>query len=562
MHGTFTARRQARQHQSQHGRIEAEGLEFSPCHVVLADEVLAYVISANVHRHHLNCDDKRNLIAKLIKANLEKSDRQIAKLASASPTMVGTKRVEMQTMGDVFKLDTSTDTRGRKQPRKRARKSGRPPQVPIHDTKSAAYTRGNIDPQHPDNPSHPQEGDIRRAGRWPQHSSLLAPHASRERLMTARLRLPNLRESQQFALECNGLRFTATVSRFADGGIAEIFLQNHKSGSQSDANARDAAIAGLGDVAGAALLAVPPKVGVCWDRRQEQSFAGRGARTRRTGASGATRRDSMQDAFDDMIDEIDGKTDNTTTAKPDDAGGSTVRTAVTATTALRPSVGHELVNPFARYGAIEGSSSFFNGDFLKLDQKLGFVRGQDKTPADTAQGWVANMAQASHGFIRYARSGDDRVEHDVALIAEQPVPPLCKACGRTVREHDEAPKRCDWRPVVYLPLRPLSDPSDVVCFSGSGKGARVAVADLCKIFGRPGADRKGRDLVVLLQDRSFPNTEGGTTVWPVFKPIGAEFFVPDTPAPEVRPVAVSITPTAKALPNDNDLSDIDDEIPF
>ena len=69
---------------------------------------------------------------------------------------------------------------------------------------------------------------------------------------------------------------------------------------------------------------------------------------------------------------------------------------------------------------------------------------------------------------------------------------------------------------------------------------------------------------MLLQDRSFPNTEGGTTVWPVFKPIGAEFFVPDTPAPEVRPVAVSITPTAKALPKGrrNDLSDMDDEIPF
>jgi hypothetical protein len=61
--------------------------------------------------------------------------------------------------------------------------------------------------------------------------------------MTARLRPPNRRESQQFALECNGLRFTATVSRFADGGFAEIFLQNDKPGSQSDANARDAAIA-------------------------------------------------------------------------------------------------------------------------------------------------------------------------------------------------------------------------------------------------------------------------------------------------------------------------------
>jgi ribonucleoside-diphosphate reductase alpha chain len=34
-----------------------------------------------------------------------------------------------------------------------------------------------------------------------------------------------------------------TVSRFIDGRIGEIFLQNHKPGSQSDSNARDAAVA-------------------------------------------------------------------------------------------------------------------------------------------------------------------------------------------------------------------------------------------------------------------------------------------------------------------------------
>jgi hypothetical protein len=38
------------------------------------------------------------------------------------------------------------------------------------------------------------------------------------------------------------LRFTASVGRFADGRIGELFLTNHKSGNQSDTNARDAAI--------------------------------------------------------------------------------------------------------------------------------------------------------------------------------------------------------------------------------------------------------------------------------------------------------------------------------
>jgi hypothetical protein len=61
--------------------------------------------------------------------------------------------------------------------------------------------------------------------------------------MTARRPLPNRRLAETFELELNGLRFTATISRFVDGRLAEIFLQNHKPGSQSDANARDSAVA-------------------------------------------------------------------------------------------------------------------------------------------------------------------------------------------------------------------------------------------------------------------------------------------------------------------------------
>jgi hypothetical protein len=55
--------------------------------------------------------------------------------------------------------------------------------------------------------------------------------------MTDRLRLPNRRASESFDLRCGGLRYVATVSRFPDGGLAEIFLTNGKAGSQADANA-------------------------------------------------------------------------------------------------------------------------------------------------------------------------------------------------------------------------------------------------------------------------------------------------------------------------------------
>ena len=80
----------------------------------------AYVISANIHRRHLSAEQRRDLIAKLIKATPEKSDRQIAATVRASPTTVGTVRAEMESKGDVSTLDTRTDSRGRQQSAHRA----------------------------------------------------------------------------------------------------------------------------------------------------------------------------------------------------------------------------------------------------------------------------------------------------------------------------------------------------------------------------------------------------------------------------------------------------------
>ena len=61
--------------------------------------------------------------------------------------------------------------------------------------------------------------------------------------MTSRERLPNRRWSETFTLEHYGLHYVASFSRFDDGRVAEVFLQDHKPGSQSDSNARDAAVA-------------------------------------------------------------------------------------------------------------------------------------------------------------------------------------------------------------------------------------------------------------------------------------------------------------------------------
>jgi ribonucleoside-diphosphate reductase alpha chain len=58
-----------------------------------------------------------------------------------------------------------------------------------------------------------------------------------------REQLPHRRASISLRFDVNGLNYTATYSKFADGRIAEIFLASHKSGSQADANCRDAAVA-------------------------------------------------------------------------------------------------------------------------------------------------------------------------------------------------------------------------------------------------------------------------------------------------------------------------------
>jgi hypothetical protein len=86
------------------------------------NDPIAFVIGDNIHRRHLTAEQKRDLIAKLIKAQPKKSNRQIAKMAGRSHPHVAKVRKKLEQAGDVETVTTSIDTMGREQPAARAKK--------------------------------------------------------------------------------------------------------------------------------------------------------------------------------------------------------------------------------------------------------------------------------------------------------------------------------------------------------------------------------------------------------------------------------------------------------
>jgi hypothetical protein len=79
----------------------------------------AFIISKNIHRRHLSGEDKRDLIAKLLKEKPETPNRQIAKQIKADHKTVGSIRSEMEGRGEIPHVSARIDTKGRKQPAKK-----------------------------------------------------------------------------------------------------------------------------------------------------------------------------------------------------------------------------------------------------------------------------------------------------------------------------------------------------------------------------------------------------------------------------------------------------------
>jgi hypothetical protein len=85
-----------------------------------------------------------------------------------------------------------------------------------------------------------------------------------------RERLPSRRASETFNFEVDELQYCATISRFEDGRIGEIFLASGKAGSAADTAARDSAIvASLAVQHGADLETI--RRGLCRDGRGRAS---------------------------------------------------------------------------------------------------------------------------------------------------------------------------------------------------------------------------------------------------------------------------------------------------
>ena len=74
---------------------------------------VAYVISKNIHRRHLTAENKRDLIAELLKAQPGKSNRQIAKSVKADDKTVGAVRAELEATAEIPQLEKTIGADGK-----------------------------------------------------------------------------------------------------------------------------------------------------------------------------------------------------------------------------------------------------------------------------------------------------------------------------------------------------------------------------------------------------------------------------------------------------------------
>jgi ParB-like chromosome segregation protein Spo0J len=76
----------------------------------------AYVVSLNLHRRHLTREQRREIIAVLLREHPERSDAATARIAGVSDHTVASVRRDQEARSQIASVATRTDTRGRQQP--------------------------------------------------------------------------------------------------------------------------------------------------------------------------------------------------------------------------------------------------------------------------------------------------------------------------------------------------------------------------------------------------------------------------------------------------------------
>jgi hypothetical protein len=106
----------------------------APGAYALETDPYAFVVSANITRRHLTAEQKRDLIAKLLKRQPETSDRQIGGMIKADNKTVAAVRAEMEGREEIPHVETRTDSKGRKQPAKREPRADETAERAYNDT--------------------------------------------------------------------------------------------------------------------------------------------------------------------------------------------------------------------------------------------------------------------------------------------------------------------------------------------------------------------------------------------------------------------------------------------
>ncbi len=109
---------------------------------------LAYEL--NSARRQLSREQKRGLVADSLKADPQLSDREHARRVGVSPTTVGAVRAKLEQTGDVSKLDTRTDSAGRKQPASKSEPSAGPIEEPEPAAAADTTEQAPVDDDHDD----------------------------------------------------------------------------------------------------------------------------------------------------------------------------------------------------------------------------------------------------------------------------------------------------------------------------------------------------------------------------------------------------------------------------